>query len=256
MALESMLVAAGWGLLAGSGIVVGALLGYFGDLSHERIAAFMSGGAGMLLAVLSLDMLTDARNEHGLAVATTGFALGAVAFAIVNRGLARWGAQHRKRCGMCVPQPTEDALPGSGLAIVAGSLLDAVPEGLVVGLGLRATESQDVVLVIGFAISNVPEALSSASGMRLAGRSAGFVLGIWAAVILLTAIAAVVGASIPGDPRGWPGGLLEAFAAGALLAMVVETMVPEAAARGPHWGGVLTALGFLFVLAMLALRGG
>lgn len=254
MTLESALVAAGWGLLAASGIAVGAPLGYFAEVSHGRIAACMAGGAGMLIAVLSLDMLTGARNEHGLAIAGTGFALGALAFAALNRGLARWGAQHRKRCGMCFPQPTEEAQPGSGLAIVGGALLDAVPEGLVVGLGLRASESHDIVLALGFAISNIPEALSSASGMRLAGRRAGFVLGVWGAVIVITTAAAVVGSSIPIDPHGWPGGLLEAFAAGALLAMVVETMVPEAAARGPQWNGVLTALGFLFVLALLGLR--
>jgi ZIP family zinc transporter len=251
--MHPWVIAAGWGAAAASGLFVGALLGFYRHLDHARIAALMASAAGMVIAALSLDMMHRARVEHGLAIAGSGFALGALAFTLANRALSRWGAHHRKRCGVCMPQPSEQEQPGSGLALALGSLLDAVPEGLVIGLGLRATESSDLALVIGFAISNVPESLSSASGMRLAGRSARYVLGLWGGVVLATVAATVVGSVVPGDAGAWPTGLLESIAAGAMLAMVVETMVPEAAARGPQWNGALAAAGFLLVLAFLGL---
>ena len=149
-------------------------------------------------------------------------------------------------------QPSEADQRGSGLAIAVGSLLDSVPEALIIGAAVAGggRALPPAALIAAFALANFAEALSSASGMRDAGRSRRYVLLVWIGATLVTAAAAVLGFAIfsgSGVARGW----LEAFAAGALMALVVETMAPEAVGRQPGFSGLLAMLGFAALLLAL-----
>jgi ZIP family zinc transporter len=236
-----------WGAASSSGLIVGAIAGTFLRMPHHAIAMAMSVGAGLLLAGVSLKVAADAIRLAGPVPAALSLVLGATMFSASNAFLMRFGAAHRKRCGECVQQPTESEQPGSGIAIALGNALDGLPEALVLGITLR-DQAVSLALVVAFAAGNFPEALSSASGMRAAGRSYLYILLLWTAIALGAALAIAAGyvgfTSIGGPwlPR------LQAFGAGALLAMTAETMIPEAFHNSPRFSGLLAAFGFGLLL--------
>lgn len=135
-----------------------------------------------------------------------------------------------------------------------GTALDAVPEALVLGVALRAGGS-DLALVVALALSNVPEALSGTAGMRLASRSSGYVLSFWGAITLGTAATAALAFYFLNDLSPDATAILKAFGAGALIAMVAETIIPEAFHNGPHYSSVLAAAGFAALILLGELAG-
>ena len=240
-----------WGGVSSVGLLVGAIVGLVSRMPHRAIAVAMSIGAGVLLAAVSLTLAADAmRIAEPMALALP-LLLGGAVFSACNALLARFGAANRKRCGDCVQQTPEWQQPGSGTAIALGNALDAVPESLVLGIALQ-NRVAPLMLVMACFVGNLPEALSSAAGMRAAGRSYRYILLLWSAVAIGAAIGVVAGyvgfgsLSEAWSPR------LQAFGAGALLAMTVETMIPEAFHNSPRFSGLLAALGFALVLLVNA----
>lgn len=244
------LLAAFWGFVVSLGLVVGALAGIYAPLKHRGITRIMAAGAGILIAAASLDLIANAAREAGTAQVAFALLFGAVAFSAANALLAR-RAKHRKRCGECMPQPSEASMPGSGLAIALGTLMDAIPEAIVLGLETARMSVAGVGLIVAFALGNFAEALSSSSGMRMAGRSKRYIFGLWATTAALVTMLAAASAAFSGIAAPGAIGLFNAFAAGALLAMVVETMIPEAAADSASFNGVLAVLGFLALLLLI-----
>jgi ZIP family zinc transporter len=246
------LVACLWSGVVSLGLLLGAFAGLYAPLKHRGITSVMAAGAGILIAAASLDLIVAAVKDVGAIPA--GFALvsGGAMFSIANFWLAKHAAKHRKRCGECVQQPTEKGTPGSGFAIAVGTLFDAVPEAAVLGLETARIGAPGAGLLAAFALGNFAEALSSASGMGIAGRTKRYIFGLWAlaalAVTLLAGLAAGLAAFAP--PR--MESLCNAFAAGALIAMVVETMVPEATHDSSPFNGLIAVLGFLAVMILLA----
>ena len=251
--LPGWLQAAGWGFLSASGLLIGAVGGYYKSLQHSTIARVMTFGAGVLLAVVAVDLVISARGAASLYWTVTGLLCGAVAFSSVNWLLSRRGAQNRKRCGECVEQPEEGQQPGSGLAIAAGTFLDGVPEGLVLGISVLHLGAPGLGTVTAFFLANIPEALSSSAGMRRAGRSARYVFGVWIGIALLISLAAAVAGLVLRGTGSAVRGTVEAFAAGAILALVSETMIPEAFYGSPHFNGLLLVVGFVALLILLVL---
>jgi len=242
-----------YGLLSACGLIVGAVAGLWLQMRHRTIAAVTAVGVGLLIAAASLYLISSALEAVAAATAVSGALAGAAAYSLANLGLRRWGAERRKRCGECVSQPSETESPGSGLAIAVGSLLDAVPESLIIGAAVAGGGEAlpPMSLIAAFGLANVAEGLSSAAGMRDAGRSRRYVLLVWTGATVVTVAATMLsfalfsGGSVE---RGW----LEAFAAGALIALVVETLAPEAVHSQPGFAGLLAMLGFS---ALLLARG-
>ena len=244
---DDVWAALAWGAVSSVGLLVGALAGLFVRMPHHTIAMAMSVGAGLLLAGVSFKVAADAIRIAGAVAAAVALLLGAAMFSVTNAMLARFGAAHRKRCGECVQQPTESQQPGSGAAIALGNAFDGLPEALVLGIALR-DGGVPLALVFAFSAGNLPEALSSAAGMRAAGRSRTFVLLMWSAIAIAAAVviaAGYVGFTSLDDV--WPP-RLQAFGAGALLAMTAETMIPEAFHNSPRFSGLLAACGFALLL--------
>ncbi len=235
------------GAVPSVGLLVGVLAGVFSRLPHQRIAMAMSVGAGLLLAGVSLKVTTDAIRLAGPMAVALSLLLGAAAFSASNALLARFGAAHRKRCGDCIQQPAESQKPGSGVAIALGNALDAAPEAMVLGVALR-DPVVPIALTIAFSLSNFPVAVSSTAGMRAAGRSYPYIVLTWIAVASGAAVAIAAGYVGVGTLGGaWPP-RLQAFGAGALLAMTAETMIPEAFHNSPRFSGLLAAFGFVLLL--------
>jgi zinc transporter, ZIP family len=240
-----------WGLLAGGALVLGAVLGYFTRVPRRLIAAVMAFGSGVLISALSFELVEDAYAGGGFGATAVGFLGGGTVFTLANWWLGRQGAKHRKRSGG--HQPSEGEEQGSGLAIALGALLDGIPESIVIGLSLLEGGVVSSVAVIAVFLSNLPEGLASAAGMKRAGRSAGYVFGVWGGIALTSGVAAVVGYTLF---RGFSANVVagtSAVAAGAILAMLADTMMPEAFEVAHDWAGLITVLGFLaaFVLSKL-----
>ncbi len=229
------------------GLIVGAIAGSFSRMRHHAIAMTVSVGAGLLLAGASLTLAADAIRIAGPVAATLSLLLGAAMFSGSNALLARFGGAHRKRCGECIQQPAESQQPGSGTAIALGNALDAVPEAMVLGIALW-DRVVPFALVIAFSVGNLPAALSSTAGMRAAGRSYTYIFLVWNAIAIGATVAIAAGYVGFGSlSEAWPP-RLQACGAGALLAMTVETMIPEAVHNSPRFSGLLAAFGFGLLL--------
>lgn len=249
--------AAWWGLLAGSGLLIGAAaaVAFHNRLPHRWVAATMGFGGGVLIAQLSIELVESAFTRGGSVAATSGLLLGATAFSGINWRLAHSGARHRNRCGECVPQPSEVEHEGSGLAIALGAALDSIPESLVIGVSAVAGGNVALGLVAGFFLANVPQGLSSASGMKRAGRSTGYIFAIWAGIPLIGGMASAAGYLLLGTADPAIPATILAFAAGGVLAMLAESMIPEAFHDAQPFIGLITVVGFLVAFLILKSTG-
>jgi len=247
------LQALGWGLLAGSALVIGALAGYRLNISQRWIAAITAFGSGVLISALSLDLMEESFRRGGFISSAIGFLVGALIFTAANGVLDRWGAKHRKRSG--TQQKSEKDHPGSGLAIAVGALLDGIPESIAIGVSMLQGLGVSLVAVIAIFLANIPEGLSSSSGMKKAGRSPFYIFSVWGAIALISGLASLAGYTL--FDRFSPSVIAAttATAAGAILAMLVDTMIPEAFEFAHAFTGLITVTGFLvaFIISKLAL---
>ncbi len=242
-----------WGLLAGCALLIGAAVAYLMEVPQRLIAAIMAFGSGVLISALAFELMDDAYRRGGFAGTAAGFLGGAVVYTAANWLLARCGARHRKRSGD--QQPSEEEENGSGLAIAVGALLDGVPESMVIGLGLLEGGSVSLVAVAAIFLSNVPEGLSSVAGMKKAGRPAAYIFGVWGGITALSGVASLFGYwAFDGSSPGLIAATI-ATAAGAILAMLVDTMIPEAFSIAHDFAGLITVAGFL-ISFMLSKLGG
>ncbi|MFD9697822.1 ZIP family metal transporter [Lentzea sp. NPDC059081] len=231
-----------WGLAGGGALVVGALLAWFLRVPRDVVAVVMAFGAGVLTAAAAFELMDEAEQKGGLLATSGGFAAGAVVYVLANMLLARQGARHRKRSAN---QPSESDQAGSGTAIAVGALLDGVPESVVLGVSLIGGGGVGVAMLAAVVISNVPEGLSSVAGMKQAGRGAGYVFGVWGAIAVASGLSAALGNVLLDGASPQVVAVITAVAAGAILAMIADTMIPEAYERARLYTGLCTTAGFL-----------
>jgi ZIP family zinc transporter len=242
-----------WGFVGGSALVLGALIAYFVRLPQRLIAAIMAFGSGVLISALSFELMQEAFESGGFTATALGFLGGAGVYTLANVWLSQRGAKHRKRSGH---HEKQDSSSGGGMAIALGALLDGIPESIVIGVSLLAGQGVSLVAVIAVFLSNVPEGLSSAAGMHRAGRSAGYIFGVWGGIALASSVAAFLGYLLfAGVDPAWTAAV-NAVAAGAILAMIADTMIPEAFEQTRDYAGFITVAGFLAAFALSQLGGG
>ena len=239
-----------WGLVGGSALILGATIAYFATLPQRLIASIIAIGSGVLISAVAFDLMDEAFRQGGFDSTATGFLGGAAVYTVANIIVSRRGAKHRKRSGSNPHERQPDAQSGSGAAIAIGALLDGIPESVVIGVSLLGGGGVSAVTVAAVFLSNVPEGLSSAAGMKAAGRSATYIFGVWGGIALTSAIAAMIGnVALAGSSPDLIAGVT-AIAAGAILAMLVDTMIPEATESTHDYSGLIAVIGFLaaFVL--------
>ena len=225
-----MLAALGWGALAAASLTMGAGLALFRDWPTGLVGAVLAFGAGALISSVAFELAQEGLRVGGPASVALGLAVGAMAFFSADRAVDMLGG--RSGGG------------SAGLPLALGSLLDGIPEQAVLGIGLATGTGVSVALLAAIFISNLPEAIGSASDMRSAGKSVGLVVGLWAAVTAVCALATLGGYAMAQGAGGGYKAAVDGFAAGALLVMLVDSMVPEAKAKAGNRAGLVTVLGF------------
>jgi zinc transporter, ZIP family len=249
------LIAGFWGLVGGSALVLGAAVPYLVSLPQRLIAAVMAIGSGVLISAVAFDLMDEAYRQGGFAAAALGFVGGALVYTLANILVSRQGARHRKRSGSNPDERQPDAGANSGLAIAIGALLDGIPESVVIGTSLLGGKGVSAVMVAAVFLSNVPEGLASAAGMRKSGRSPRYVFGVWIGIALASGIAAAIGNAALAGAAPELIAAVTAVAAGAILAMLVDTMIPEATESTHDYSGLIAVVGFLAAFILTKLGG-
>ena len=223
-----MLEAFGWGLLGASSLLLGAVIGVLTDVPKRVIGLVLAFGAGTLISAVAFELTEEAFREGGADIVALGLALGALAYFVGDVLIDR-------RSG---------GAESSAMALLLGAILDGIPESAVIGTTLIGGASIGVPVLAAVFLSNLPESLSAASGMRGATRGTAHTLGIWVIVVLVCGASSALGFALLDGASPDAIGLLQSFAAGAVLTMLADTMFPEAFKDGGKATGLLTVLGF------------
>jgi zinc transporter, ZIP family len=235
----------GWGALGSAALLLGALLAYQFSLSRGVIAVVMALGTGVLIGSVSFELVDEALKTGTVAWVAMMVLFGAAAFTLGDVLLTRHGGGDRK-------DTTGVQSEGSPLAIVLGSVLDGIPESFVLGLTVLQG-GVNVSLLAGVALSNLPEGMASSSGLKAAGWARSRVMLMWSVVIVVSAVSAAAGYALLDPTTVRTGALVQAFAAGALLAMLADTLLPEAYKVEGVFTGPLVVAGFAMSLALSAI---
>jgi ZIP family zinc transporter len=224
-----------WGGVAASSLVVGALLGLARKWPDRWVGLVLAFGAGALVSSVSFELAEEGLKAGSGASLGIGLAVGAFTYWGLNRELDRHSSGS-----------------GAGTALALGAFLDGIPEQLVLGIGIATGGGVSVALLVAIFVSNLPEAIGSTSQMREAKRAAPVIRRLWLAVAVVCLLATLVGYSIADSVSGEFQAAIDGFAAGALLVMLVDSMIPEAARKAGDTAGLVTTLGFAVAAGLSA----
>jgi ZIP family zinc transporter len=233
-----MAAAFGWGTLAAFSLVIGAVVALRFNIGLRAIGLIMGFGAGVLISALSFDLVEEAVHKssgHGWVAA--GVFAGCGVFFGGDQLIDRLGGGQRK-------DADGGQEGGSSLAIVLGSVLDGIPESMVIGLTIFEGGAVGAAYLAAVFISNLPESISSTSGLATSGWAKSRILWMWVAIALVSGLASLAGYALFQHSPPSTVAFVLAFAAGAILTMLSSTMMPEAYEHGGKWVGVVTTLGF------------
>lgn len=231
-----MLGAFGWGAVAAVSLVMGALLALARRWPDGVVGAVLAFGAGALISSVAFELAQEGLQIGSPVSVAIGLALGAVTFFVADGVVERIGG--RKGGG------------AAGLPLALGSLLDGIPEQAVLGIGLAAGDGVSVALLMAIFVSNLPEGVGSAADMRAAGKSSGTIIRLWVVVAVVCALATIGGYAVADLTSGNVKAGIDGFAAGALLVMLVDSMIPEAKTKAGNRAGLATVLGFAVAAAL------
>lgn len=231
-----MLQALGIGALAASSLIIGAALALVRPLPERLVALLLAFGAGALVSSVSFELADEAIKQGGLALFGLGLAVGALTFYAGDRRLGA-GRPHRRG-------------GGSGAVLALGALLDGIPEQTALGISLAGGAKLNLALIAAIFVSNLPEGLGSAAELRKGGSSSRRILGLWIGVAVVGIVATVLGYGLLDGVSGEVRGVVNAFAAGAILCMLIDSMIPEAREDGGPSAGLVTMIGFAVAVAL------
>ena len=234
----------GWGILAASSLVIGALVALRFSIGLRAIGLVMAFGAGVLISAVSFDLIEEASGmASGQGPVAVGLFAGCLVFFGGDRLIDRLGGSGRKRA-------TGTDGGGSALAIVLGTVLDGIPESAVIGLTIYQGGAVGAAYLTAVFLSNLPESISATTGLVTGGWRKSRVLWMWVAIVVVSGIASLGGYALFQESSPDTVAVVLAFAAGAILTMLANTMMPEAYEHSGKLVGVVTTLGFAVAYAI------
>lgn len=237
-----------WGFLAASSLLIGAVIALRVPISKLVLGLTMAFGAGVLISAVAYDLVLEAFNTaDGNAIVSIGLFAGALTFFAGDAAIDRYGGKDRKRSSGAQEE-------GEALAIVLGAILDGIPESIVLGLSLIDGGGISIAILAAVFMSNLPESIAATTGLAASGWKAGSLYGLWLAVALASAAAAGIGFTIFDDASPDTIAFVDAFAAGAILTMLADTMMPEAFEHGGKYVGLATTLGFMAAFFLVTIE--
>lgn len=237
-----------WGFVAASSLLLGGLLALRRPIGLRPLGLVMAFGSGVLISAIAYELVEDAFGAAGGSGAVgLGLLAGSLAFFFGDLAIDRFGGEGRKSAA-----GEQDA--GSGLAILLGTVLDGIPESIVLGLSLLGGGGVSVAMLAAVFLSNLPEALSSTTGLYKSGWPRGRILGLWMSVTAVSALSSLAGYTLFDGAGGPTVAFVQAFAGGALLTMLADTMMPEAFRYGGKQVGLVTTLGFALAFFITTLE--
>ncbi|MEA2150414.1 MAG: zinc transporter, family [Solirubrobacteraceae bacterium] len=230
-----MLKAIGLGGLSAGSLVLGVLVAFAHSWSPRQIGIVLAFGAGALISAVSFELADEGLRLGGFGWTAAGLAAGALTYYLLD--------------GVIERRPSS----GGGTALALGAFLDGIPEQLVLGIGIASGEGVGIGLLVAIFISNLPEATGSASAMLEGSTSRGAILRLWTAVALVCTVATAVGWAIASSAPDELRAGIDGFAAGALLVMLIDSMIPDARKDAGRAAGLVTTLGFAVAVALSSL---
>jgi zinc transporter, ZIP family len=241
-----MSLALAWGLIAGASLIIGGLMALYMKISRRTLGYIMAFGSGVLMSAIAYELVEQAVETADGGGVAFGLFAGAITFFVGDLLIDRLGGSGRKAS-------SGEQAEGNTLPIVLGTVLDGVPEAIVLG-GSLLSGGISVAMLCAIFISNLPEAIAGTTGLLAAGWRRGRILALWVTVAVVTGLASALGYGLldTADPRTIA--FIQAFAAGALLTMLADTMMPEAYEHGGKAVGLWTTLGFGLAFALTLLE--
>ncbi len=233
-----MIAAFFWGFVAASSLLIGGLIALRRPIGLVPLGLIMAFGSGVLISAVAYELVEDAfRAAGGSGTVGLGLAAGAFTFYLGDLAIDKFGGDQRKSAA-----GDQDA--GSGLAIFLGTVLDGIPESIVLGLTLLGGEGISVAMLAAVFLSNLPEALSSTTGLARNGWRRKRILRLWILVTLASALSSLAGYAFFDEASSATVAFVQSFAGGALLTMLADTMMPEGFKYGGKRVGLVTTFGF------------
>lgn len=237
-----------WGAVAASSLVVGGMIALQFRISTRLLGLIMAFGAGVLISAVAFELVADAFETANQQISiAAGLLLGSLTFYVGDLLIDRMGGGDRKRVSGA-------AASGSGLAILLGIVLDGIPESFVLGLNVLEDGRVSAAFLVAVFLSNLPEAIAATAGLSASGWTKGRVLGLWTLVMVVCGISALAGYVLLDTASPATVAVVLSFAAGAILTMLADTMMPEAFEHGGKLVGIVTTLGFALAFAISALE--
>lgn len=240
--------AAFWTFVAMFPVVIAAWVGI--DLKPDKriIASFLGISSGMLIALLSYELMEEAFRESGPVLATIGFLLGLAVYQATNYIVNIYGVKRRQSiiCGgighLTVEQQSERS---TGIALVIGAVLDGIPESMTIGMSFLKNPLVSTSIIIAVAIANIPEGMASGAGLHRSGFSRLKILLIWVVVVVVCVLSSIFAYLLLEDASDNLKGVIVGFAGGGVLAMTLQAVVPECYEEIKDWIGILAGVGFI-----------
>lgn len=237
-----------WGFLSTVSLMIGAAVALYFKLSNKTIGLVTALGVGALISSVSFDLVEEAFSEsQTIWVVIAGMALGSLVYLIGDLLIRRFGGGDRKNY-------TGADSENSGLAILLGIILDGIPESIAIGMTIVTGGGVSVVMILAVFLSNVPEALSSSTGLLASGWKKRNIISLWLIVMVISILSTLVGYLLFADSSVLLRVSILSFASGAILTMLANTMIPEAYRDSGILTGLFVMIGFCLALAIGALN--
>ncbi len=225
------------GLIATSSLLIGTEIAFALRPSAQVLGQVMAFGAGAMISAVAFELVLESFDGDQPWILVSGMAIGALTYYAGDLVIDRMGGEHRKRS-------TGEQANGSPLAIVLGAALDGIPESLVLGISVAVGGDISVAFIAATFLSNLPESMAASSGLERAGWRRQNIRGLWFLVLGASLVAVLAGYAFAAQ-IGLGNGFVPAFAAGAILTMLADTMMPEAFEFGGPAVGLATVSGFV-----------